>query len=88
VTDGIEGLLAAILRGVPRLPGALCRDRGTLFTDHEGLDTAEREYVIDRAAALCDECPCLWDCAAWSSKEKLTGVVAGALVGETARRSA
>lgn len=66
-------LAAAVLRGVPRLPGALCRRRPELFD-------ADDEDAADRAAAICRHCPALEPCGAWASTlrhNQRSGVLAG-----------
>lgn len=66
-------LTAAILRGTPRLPGALCRGRADLFdsdNDRDALDAAE----------LCGRCPSREPCAAWAAglrHDEAHGVLAG-----------
>jgi hypothetical protein len=65
-------LLGNILRGVPRLPGALCRGQHHLFDSDLPADVAD-------AAALCNRCPALQACAEWSSGLKhnqANGVIA------------
>jgi hypothetical protein len=44
---GLLSLLAEVLRGVPRLEGALCASRSQLF-DAEQSDHDERLYAIAR----------------------------------------
>ena len=85
---GVEPLIGEILRStgadgrqtiIPRLRGGLCRDRHTLF-DLEDVEPDSREYVADRAAAVCFRCPCLAACAEWAAAQpssQLSGVVAG-----------
>jgi Transcription factor WhiB len=72
----LEQLFAA-LRGIPRLPGALC------VTDPELWDNTDDPVVAEQAAELClHRCPALSDCAAWSStlsNRELSGVVAGVI---------
>jgi WhiB family transcriptional regulator, redox-sensing transcriptional regulator len=65
--------VAAILRGTPKLPGALCRDRSELF-DGDNEDTA------GRAAAICLRCPARRPCGAWANRlahNQAHGVLAG-----------
>lgn len=66
-------LTAAILRGVPRLEGALCRRRAELFDGDD--DQAARD-----AAELCGWCPAREPCAAWADRlahNQAHGVIAG-----------
>jgi hypothetical protein len=75
---GVVELLAAILRGTPRLDGCLCSGRHTLF-DLE-VDGDQYEYVADTCAATCFRCPALNECAEWAAAQpstRLSGVVAG-----------
>ena len=68
--------VAAILRGVPRLDGALCRDRNPEVFDVGTDEDAER------AAAVCRRCPALQACGAWAAGLKhneANGVLAGQL---------
>jgi hypothetical protein len=65
-------LVAEVVRGSPKLPGALCRDRPRVFTSDAPDDIAE-------ARAICGRCPELMRCAAWSAtvrRNRLDGVVA------------
>ena len=65
--------VAAILRGTPRLPGALCRDRSEIF------DAAD-EDTASRAAAICQHCPALQACGKWADTlrhNQASGVLAG-----------
>lgn len=65
--------IAAILTGVPRLPGALCRRRPELF-DARDDDSARQ------AAELCARCPARQPCADWADTLKHNeayGVLAG-----------
>lgn len=75
--EGFAGLIAEVLRGVPRLKGALCIGRHTLF-DAE-VPRADRQQVADTAAAICWECPVLSQCGRWAGDPKahVSGVVAG-----------
>jgi WhiB family transcriptional regulator, redox-sensing transcriptional regulator len=78
---GVVGLLAEILRGVPRLPGALCRGRHSLF-DIDEKNPAYRERIADEAAAVCFRCPVLAECGRWAAHPhaRVRGVVAGRVV--------
>jgi hypothetical protein len=68
---GTVALLSKLLRGVPKLPGALCRGRGELFVSDDPDDTAA-------AVDVCHQCPELAACQTWAAKQrKLFGVVAG-----------
>lgn len=71
-TPWIE-LTVAVLRGTPRLPGALCTGRSELF-DGDTDDTA------DRAAQLCRRCPARAPCSDWAdtlAHNQANGVLAG-----------
>jgi hypothetical protein len=57
-------LLAAILRGTPRLSGALCVDRPELF-DGEHNDTEDSDYPRTQALRICGACPELSRCREW-----------------------
>ncbi|MCA2248825.1 WhiB family transcriptional regulator [Mycobacterium intracellulare] len=73
MTAGWPELVGAILRGVPKLPGALCRQRPGLF-DGDGDETAEQ------AAELCRHCPALRECGDWAATlrhNQANGVLAG-----------
>lgn len=68
-------LTAAILRGTPRLPDALCRGHVELFD-------ADSEETATRAVALCRQCPDRQPCAAWANTlrhNQANGVLAGQL---------
>jgi len=79
-------LMAAVLTGVPRLPGVRCLGRGDLF---DPAATGEApEAAADRhnqAVGLCQHCPALDPCAAWVDSLKPSrrpgGVVAGRVRG-------
>lgn len=69
--EGWVALLAEVLRGTPRLDGALCRNRPEQFDCDDGAG-------VDRARSLCERCPSLSACRDWSTREReLVGVVAG-----------
>jgi hypothetical protein len=55
---GWPELIGTILRGVPALPGARCRQRPTLFED---------PGRVDEAIAECQTCPALQACADWAA---------------------
>ena len=75
--DGVTDLLAAILRGTPKLSGALCPGRHHIFDAEQG-DQADREYAQHRAVELCQQCPALSACREWATTQRdLTGVVGG-----------
>jgi hypothetical protein len=66
-------LTAAIVRGTPKLSGALCRQWPELF---DGDD----EETADRAAAICQRCPALQACGEWAGglrHNQRNGVIAG-----------
>lgn len=68
-------LTAAILSGVPKLSGALCRRRPGLFD-------ANDEVTADHAAAICRRCPALQACGEWAAglrHNQSNGVIAGQL---------
>jgi WhiB family redox-sensing transcriptional regulator len=71
---GTAELLGRILRGVPRLPGAACRDQPGVF----GSDDEDDQAV---AVAICQSCSALPACAAWVDSlprsQRPNGVVAG-----------
>jgi hypothetical protein len=73
-------LLGAILRGVPKLPKALCRGQIRLF-DADDPNDVERENQRYDAAKLCSRCPELDPCSAWVDSlppsRRPAGVVAG-----------
>jgi WhiB family transcriptional regulator, redox-sensing transcriptional regulator len=65
--------VAAIVRGTPRLLGALCRERAELFDGDD--DQGARE-----AAELCGDCPAREPCAAWADSlrhNQINGIIAG-----------
>jgi hypothetical protein len=71
-------LLAAILRGLPKLDGA-CK-----AVDPRVMDGATHE-TRDAALELCSRCPCLDACRAWALSEASgikTGVVGGLVLGK------
>lgn len=59
--DGAVTLVAAIVRGVPSLPGAACVGRWELFDEVAGARGQERRELerqrVERAAAVCRSCP-------------------------------
>lgn len=67
-------LLTMVLERVPKLPGALCRDRSALFDSEEPASVAV-------AVSLCERCPALDACRVWadglSYASRPSGVVAG-----------
>ncbi|WP_205874445.1 WhiB family transcriptional regulator [Mycobacterium camsae] len=66
-------LTAAVLSGVPKLPGALCAGRSELFDGDTDDATA-------RAAELCRRCPARDPCGAWAetlAHNRAHGVLAG-----------
>jgi WhiB family redox-sensing transcriptional regulator len=60
------------LRGIPPLPGALCRGEHELFDDTD---------LPDEALELCSRCPALAGCTAWfealPARHRPRGVIAG-----------
>jgi Transcription factor WhiB len=71
-TDVVD-LLAAILRGAPALPGALCRDADPRLFD------ADSEADAQTAMAICRRCPEIVPCGAWGAERRVHGVVAAEL---------
>lgn len=71
---GTAELVGKILRGIPPLPGALCRSEAELF----GSDDADDQAA---AAAICRACPALPQCSEWVASlpksQRPLGVVAG-----------
>jgi Transcription factor WhiB len=66
-------LTAAIVRGTPRLPNALCRGRPELFD-------ADDDETAAHAADVCHRCPDRLPCAAWADTlrhNQINGVLAG-----------
>ena len=81
--QGPVGLMAAVLRGVPRLDGALCVGaRGRFWEAENGNKIRVRECI-----ALCHQCPCLAQCRqlceemSYSQRKSRTGVWAGTYCG-------
>ena len=65
--------VAAIVRGTPRLSGALCRHRAELFSGRNEEDARA-------AVELCGSCPAREPCATWSETlrhNEIDGVIAG-----------
>lgn len=79
-------LLERVLHGVPRLPGAACRDADPRLFDGVTPEDAAA------AKALCAACPALADCADWSAtllpSRRLHGIVAGKRYGARRRHTA
>ena len=66
-------LVAAIVRGTPRLPGALCRHQPDLFDGDDDQDARQ-------AAEFCGRCPASEPCRAWSESlahNEAHGILAG-----------
>jgi WhiB family transcriptional regulator, redox-sensing transcriptional regulator len=73
---GSVALLAEVLRGAPRLDGALCTGKRGHFAEAEGGSKVR----VAECIALCRRCPALEACQQWASSEcALVGVVAGRL---------
>lgn len=70
-------LIAAILRGVPKLDGALCADQPHAFDVDDGPD-GERTRT---AVGLCQRCDALPACAAWVDTLHRTRVPRGVTAG-------
>lgn len=78
--DDWVALVAAILRGAPKLPRAACRGKAGLF------DAAEGSHQVRRARTICLACPELEACKTWAATQRdLVGVAAGQFRG-TVRR--
>jgi hypothetical protein len=77
---GTAELAGQILRGVPRLPGALCRDNPYLFDPLDQSDP-NRPGVEAEALSICQRCRVLPECQRWVDslppKERCGGIVAG-----------
>lgn len=75
--EGAVRLLAAILAGIPALPGAACRDRWELFD----ASTSGHHEAAEAAVAICARCPVLTTCQAWAAhdypQKRPAGVLAG-----------
>jgi WhiB family redox-sensing transcriptional regulator len=72
----------ASLRGMPRLPGALCRNHSDLFDPPEhGVDHTDTRERLSFAIRVCCCCPALSACRRWvdsiDPKDRPPGVVAG-----------
>lgn len=67
----VDDLYSALGR-LPRLAGAMCRGRHTLFDDTD---------LPDEALQLCRRCPVLADCERWldslNADQRPYGVIAG-----------
>lgn len=61
--EGTVAILAAILAGTPRLPGAACRDHVGLYDAAADGDRDAAQQAID----ICRRCPVLETCARWIS---------------------
>lgn len=73
MTESWVDALSVILRGTPKLPGALCRQRPGLFD-------GDTEDDVEQAAALCRRCPERQPCGDWAATLKHNqahGVLAG-----------
>lgn len=81
--EGTIQLLARILGGAPKLPGAPCKGNPDLFDPaaaHEDRAAVVRRH--EAAARLCRfTCPALAECTAWADdltpRQRPAGVVAG-----------
>ncbi|ORA80746.1 hypothetical protein BST28_08260 [Mycolicibacter kumamotonensis] len=58
---GAVELLAAVLAGVPKLPGAACRSHVTLFDRAADGD----RQAAQEAISVCARCPVIDRCAQW-----------------------
>lgn len=61
--EGTVAILAAILAGTPRLPGAACRDHVGLYDAAADGDRDAAQQAIE----ICRRCPVLETCARWIS---------------------
>ncbi|OBK82134.1 hypothetical protein A5649_09775 [Mycolicibacter heraklionensis] len=80
--DGAVRLLAAILAGVPHLPGAACAGIWSAFDAAEpGEEPADVDYRHRTALATCRRCPALDRCAEWAAglrgRDRPDGIIAG-----------
>lgn len=67
---GEVALIAEILRGMPNFEGAACVGSAGLFDGRERDETAEQAAYRHKAAEqLCQRCPALNACHAWSSTQ-------------------
>ena len=84
-TDGMTDWqsLAQWAAAAPQMSGAACKGRSGLFDWHP-LSDPHREADLETALQLCAGCPVLSECRQWVASlewwQRLTGVVAGALV--------
>jgi hypothetical protein len=69
-----------MLRGTPRLPGALCVDHPALFDERDPRDP-DRPGIEAQAIAVCQTCPALAACRRWVDRlpprHRPNGVIAG-----------
>ncbi|BCO57896.1 hypothetical protein KN246_14745 [Mycobacterium intracellulare] len=84
--------MAALLAGIPDLPGARCKGRADLFeatiAEHtKRASRAELELARTTALRTCADCPALDRCRRWFGALPLArrprGVVAGLVIGST-----
>lgn len=71
---GELALMAAMLRGRPSLPGALCREQAPTF-DRDRLDGESEAEHADRLTAareVCDRCPEREGCAYRIERARIT----------------
>lgn len=80
--DAVVGRIGPL----PKLDGALCSDRATLFDPPPETDRDDLEYCRSAAVRLCRQCPALSDCHSWfvslAALDRPPGVVAGLVNGE------
>lgn len=71
---GPVALLTEVLRGAPRLDGALCaHERGHYIEAETG-----NRVRVDQCISLCRRCTALQACRAWAATQRgLVGVVGG-----------
>lgn len=68
---GVIGLIAEIVRSTTDLAGAACQGRSDLFDAEHQTPT-----VYEAATELCRTCPVRAKCWEWSSRAKVSGIVA------------
>ena len=82
----IELLMAELAAAIPRLPGAVCVGRESLFdpVERDGEHGDDAKYRHRAALRLCAGCPALAECGEWLDSlpvgARPPGIVAGRLV--------
>lgn len=88
--------MRALLAGIPALPGARCKGQSALYErtagEHRAAGRTTTEELADarnEALRLCETCPALNPCRAWSdslpTSQRPRGVVAGQVITSTGR---